>query len=502
MKKRLITVLTALVLVMVLGLTACGTPGSNDSKTAEPTLQPATAAPATSAPTAAPTAAPTEEPTPAEPDPLKDIDALIIELDDPSTYRCSGSEAEMRDGEPFLTITTLPSGDIHTVFTFPDIFSSEDYPYIAFKYRIGYGQNIISSNHFYAVTLEGGPTPNDGWWGDVSFKKDWDWHTATITIKQMFPAATGDFVQLRTPNVNDAGGSWAIAWIGAFKSKDDIKKYDEEFTKKYGDKLVKDEPPKEVKEEVVPPYDDAFDETAVNFDDMNAGDVLTGIEPLGFSAGLANSVIVEHDGGLAALLKHDALYYPEIIKPGSAYTASFDLKNEGSWHRFGGFVFNWGDEGNSARNFYENNGINPDGEGSMVGASGCGFTFMGGNQVRVYVPVWDDAAIAKVAASADITAPVDFDADYVHFVIADDGAGKATVSVNGTVLIVLEYSDPGLIDGAPNVYEQYFRNVKVSDGAGNVLFTAQNAMFSIYKSLAFAGRGHDIYLDNIAITNG
>ena len=505
MKKRAITLLTALVLITVLLLTACGTKnGSDAGKTTEipaGTEQPATNAPAGNTATDVPTAAPTEEPVPTEKDPLSEIDALMVELDDPINYRTSGSKAEMRDGEPFLTITTLPSGDIHSVFMFPDIFSPDDYPFIAFKYRIGYGQSIISSNHFYAITTDDGPTPKDGWWGDISFKKDCDWHTGILEIKKVFKSATGDFMQLRTPNVNDAGGDWAIAWIGAFKSKDDITKYDEEFNKKYGDKLVKAEPPKEEKEEVVPIFEDAFEEISISFDDMTPGDAVTPVDPLGYAPGLNNSTFVERDGGAAVLLNHDALFYPELVRSGAAYTVSFDIRNSDGWNRFGGFVFNWGDEGNSARNFYENNGIAPDGEGSMVSASGCGFAFQGGNQVRVYIPVWDNAAVAKVAADAVITAPVDFDADYVYFVIVDDGAGKVTVSAGGGVLAIIEYSDPGLVDGAPNVFEQYYRTVKVTDAAGSELFTARNAMFSVYKSIAFAGRGHNIYLDNIVIAN-
>ena len=505
MKKRVIAALTALVLVLVLGLTACGTKTNDTGKaTDQPagSQQPATAAP-TNAPatenvTAAPTAEPTAEPTK---NPLSEIDALIIELDDPSNYRNSGSEAEMRDGEPFLTITTLPSGDNHSVFIFTDLFSSDDYPYIAFKYRIGYGQSVNVSNHFYAITSDGGPTPNDGWWGDISFKKDCDWHVGKIQIKKMFPNASGDFAQLRTPNVNDAYGEWAIAWIGAFKSEEDIAKYDEEFNKLYGDKLVKAEPPQEEKQETVPMFSDAFEEINVDFEDMGAGDPMGPVDLLIYTPGLNTSTFADRDGGVAALITFDSLCYPDLIKSGAAYKVSFDLKNADSMERFGGFIFNWGDEGNTARNFFEDNGIDSNVPGSMVSASGCGFSFIGGNTVRVYIPTWNGDAVAKSAISADVTAEVDFNADYAHFEIADDGAGKVTVSLNGSVFVILEYSDPGLIESAPNIFEQYYRTVKLSDAAGNELFNASNTLFSIYKSIAFAGRGHNIYVDNINITN-
>ena len=102
MKKRAITLLTALVLITVLLLTACGIKNGNDAgKTTEipaGTEQPATNAPTGNSATDVPTAAPTEEPVPTEKDPLSEIDALMVELDDPINYRTSGSEAEMRDG--------------------------------------------------------------------------------------------------------------------------------------------------------------------------------------------------------------------------------------------------------------------------------------------------------------------------------------------------------------------------------------------------------------------
>ena len=67
--------------------------------------------------------------------------------------------------------------------------------------------------------------------------------------------------------------------------------------------------------------------------------------------------------------------------------------------------------------------------------------------------------------------------------------------------MVLEYSNPGVINKAFGYNEGYYRNVKLVDGAGNELFSTENALFSKYKSFAWAGRAHEVYVDDIKIVN-
>mgnify|MGYP002870125573 CR=1 FL=1 len=100
-----------------------------------------------------------------------------------------------------------------------------------------------------------------------------------------------------------------------------------------------------------------------------------------------------------------------------------------------------------------------------------------------------------------IDAPVDVSAGFNAFKIDDDGTGKVTVTINGAVLFTLEYTDPGMIAGAPTRYESYYRNVKVSGADGAELFSSDSALFSIYKSFGFGARAHDTYFDNIVIKN-
>ena len=121
--------------------------------------------------------------------------------------------------------------------------------------------------------------------------------------------------------------------------------------------------------------------------------------------------------------------------------------------------------------------------------------------MKIYVPYWDVDNNKKTYATATIDSEINFSEGFVDFEVTDDGTGSVTVKANGNVFVVLEYSNPGVINKAFGYNEGYYRNVKLVDGAGNELFSAENALFSKYKSFAWAGRAHEVYVDDIKITN-
>ena len=509
--KKIIAMMIALALVACFA--ACGTAGGDSNATGKPAAtdeQKTTNAPvATDEPAGNPTDVvtdvPTDVPEPTatkEPAPGADIDAVLIDFEVEENYTCyAGAEASVNAGEPWLTIVSGPSGGDNIVLHFDEGagFDSEEYPFIAFKYRVGYGHSVRGANHLYAITGGGGPTPNNGWWYHLDYVADLDWHTVILEIAEAFPETDSAWRSLRTPTVDAAGGDLAYAWMGAFKSAEDAEKYDAAFNEKYGDKLVKAEPPKIEKTEVVPELVDAFEETVIDFEDMEEGTNVAGTELLQYVGGLNNSVYVEHDGGIAAQMQFDSLAYYDIIKSGSAYSISFDLMNA-SGGLFGGFIFNWGDEGNTSRNFFEDNGlVSPPGLTS-ASSSGCGFSFAGGNQVVIYVPFWDSEAIKLSVASVTVEAPVDFNAGYNTFRLEDDGTSKVEVYLNDALFVTVAYADEGFCD-APTMYEHYYRSVTITGSDGTELLKTDKAAFSIYKSFAFAGRAHQVCFDNISFKN-
>ena len=503
--KRIIALLIAIAALVCFA--ACSTGGDNtatpDPKTtennaADVTPEKATEAGTTQAPTAAPA---TDVPATKEPAPGSDIDAILIDFEDDTSYTCYGSMAEINPGEPWLTIITNP-GDNNFVAHFDEGFGfdSTEYPYIAFKYRVGYGQSVRASNHLYAMTASGGPTPNNGWWYHLDYINDLDWHVAIVQIASAFPSADNEWRSLRTPTVDTAGGDLAYAWLGVFKSVEDIEKYDAAYNEKYGELLVKAAPPDVEKQESVPLLDDAFENVNINFEDCEQNATLTSVDMFNYVPGLNNSVYVDRDGGTAAQIEFDALYYNGLVKSGTAYTVSFDLMNVGGASMFGGFIFNYGDEGNTSRNFYEDSGLVQAGGYILAGASGCGVTFKGEKTVMFYIPVWDADNTKLTVATVDFEGPVDFNAAYSTFRLEDDGQSKVTIYVNDELFVTVEYSDPGM-SAAPTLYEQYYRSVKISAAYGTELLKVDNAHFSIYKSFAFGDRAHKICVDNITIAN-
>ncbi len=508
--KKLVSILIALSILVCMA--ACSGAGSGNAPTDVP--QNATEVPADNktqepaAPTDAATEAPTKEPT-KEPDPTptkapaigSDIDAIMIDLTDDTSYNVTGGEAEMDQGGIWLSIISGAGGGDNIVFTFEEGtgFDAAEYPYIAFKYRLGYGESVKGANHLYSITGAGGPAPSEGMFYHLDYIGDRDWHTATIELETAFSAAGTEWRSLRTPTADNPGGELAYAWIGAFKSIEDIEKYDAAFNEKYGDKLVKAEKPQTEKKQSVPDVADAFDDVFIDFEDMDEGTNVSAMDHMQYVGGLNNSTYVDRDGGIAAQMQFDSLSYWEMVKSGVAYTASFDVMNQ-SGGLFGGFIFNWGDEGNTSRNFYEDSGLQTPPGLMCAGASGCGFSFAGGNKVIVYVPVWDDEAIKLTVASVTIEASVDFDAAYNTFRIEDDGTSKVEVYLNDALFVTIEYSGEGFNE-APTMMEYYYNNIRVTGSDGAELLKTDKALFSIYKSIAFAGRAHKVNFDNIKISN-
>ena len=510
--KKILSILLALMLSVAL-LAGCSI--QNGEKTAdeatkvpEASAVPATDVPATEVPaTEVPvteepaTQAPTKEPKPT-PD-AGNLDAILIDLEDDLSISVSACEAEVKAGEPFLTVVS-DTGDINFTLTFEDSFSAEDYPYIAFKYRIGFGASIRNTNHFYAITAGGVPVPQDGWWNDIDFVYDLDWHVAILNLAEMFPAATeaGDWSGLRFPAADEKGCDFCLAWVGAFTSEEDIAKYDEAYNAVYGDKLVKAQETVTDKEESIPDLEDAFDETVLDFEDAEEGLALQRVVsyPYGFKPGTGASKCIEDNGGIAGDLSFDAIYYDGIIKNGQAYTATFQLKNSGTESNFGGFVFNWGDEGNTSRDFFENNGLEKDGAGSLVSKSGCGVFFLGGNRVKIYVPTWDAEKSKKTYASATVEYDIDFSKQFTTFKVVDNGTDTVTVYADETVMFTVSYSGDGL-SRAAGCNERYYKTIVVKAADGTELFSSDNALFSYYKSFALAGRAHSVIVDNIQVVN-
>ncbi|MBR5005731.1 MAG: hypothetical protein IKY07_01415 [Clostridia bacterium] len=507
MKKRIISFLIVIALLVTCAA-ACTKP---DGPAEVPTEAPAaTEAPkdteAPEKPTEAPTEPPTEAPTkePEKTVDIGDLDCILIDLEDESNMDTLACFFETGVEGVWLDIET-EIGDNYVVFHFPVEFSEEDYGYVGFKYRLGYAQSIRNTNHFYSVnTVSGGPSPNEGLWNDIEWISDLDWHVGILNLAQMFPGAEGEWTAIRFPSVDAKGGIYSLAWLGAFKSEEDIQKYDEAFNAAYGDKLVKAEAPAEQdKEEEIPLLDEDFDDMLLDFEEFDDDEQFRAgnFTPYEFKIGADRSHATTLDGNTVGCLAFDALYYDGLIKSGKGYTATFKFKNNGDAKNFGGFVFNWGDENNTSRDFFENNGLEGDGMGSLVSNSGCGLFFQGGGKVKIYVPYWDVDNNKKTYATATIDSEINFSEGFVDFEVTDDGTGSVTIKANGTVLAVLQYSDPGVINKAFGYNEGYYRSVKLTDAAGNELFSANNALFSIYKSFAWAGRAHEIFIDDLRITN-
>ena len=508
MNKRLLAVIVACVLI-VTAFAGCNTAKPADN---QPTKEPAkvTDAPkATDVPVVTEAPAPTEVPTEAptkEPKPTMDtggIDAIIFDLEE-GVIENQACNVGISDEGPWLSIVT-DIGDNWVVFHFDEGFETANYPFIAFKYRLGYGQSIRNTNHFYSINeVSHGPDGKEGLWSDITWTSDLDWHTGTLNLAEQFAAAEGAWTGIRFPTPDTRDGELAIAWLGAFKSEEDIAKYDAAFNASYGSQLVKAEKPDENdKEEDVPILDDEFDEMVLDFEDFDDSASMAGLDydMYAYCVGANGSKIIDIDGNLVANISFDALYYNGIIKSGAGYTCTFKYKDDCVDTNFGGFIFNWGDEQNTTRNLFENNGLEGDGRGSLVSPSGCGVFFMAPSKIKVYIPVWDLEANKKSYISTIIETDVDFKTNFVNIKVEDNGTDTVTVTANDTVLFKVVYDDPGVINAALGYSEGYYRNTKIVDASGTELAGSTSALFSKYKSFGWAGRAHGTYVDDIQIVN-
>ena len=507
MNKRFLAIVLACVLIIA-AFAGCKAKPADTEPTKEPSkateVPKATDAPVVTdapAPTAVPTEAPTKEPKPTMD--VDGVDAIIFDLEE-GTIDVQACIAELSMDGPWLSLIT-DIGDNWAIFRFDENFETADYPFIAFKYRLGYGQSIRNTNHFYSLNAaSGGPSPTEGLWSDITWTSDLDWHTGILNLAPQFPAAEGAWTGIRFPTPDTKEGELAIAWLGAFKSEEDIAKYDAAFNAAYGEQLVKaEEPDINDKEEDVPILEDEFDEMVLDFEDFEDSDSMASLDydMYAYSVGANQSKIVEVDGNLVANISFDALYYNGIIKSGAGYTCTFKYKDGGSDSNFGGFVFNWGDEQNLRRDLFENNGLEGDGKGSLVSPSGCGVFFTGANTIKVYIPIWDIEANKKSYISAIIETDIDFKAAFVNFKVEDNGTDTVTVTANDTVLFEVKYSDPGVINKALGYSEGYYRNTKIVDASGTELAASTSALFSKYKSFGWAGRAHGTFVDDIQIVN-
>ena len=500
MFKRL-SALIAVVLTLALLLAACAT--NEAPKPTEAPQETPTTAP-TEEPTPTPEPEVTEEPTPT-PTPKPKINyegpAFICDLEDDTLIAESACTYEYGTEGPWLKIVT-EQGDNNIVFRFGDTLYTEDTPIFAFKYRIGYGQSVRGTNHFYAIATKGGPVPQVGMYNDIDFVTDLEWHIGVFNLDEAFPEAEGEWVGMRFPTVDTVGGDFAIAWIGLFESEEDVAAYDAAFNEVYGEKLVKAEKPKVEKKEAMPEkLVDSFEDTVFDFSDCESGDALMNYESMEWlpALGTRASTFVEVDGNVMLNLTFDAWVHDSLVEAGKGFTAKFDFMNKGAiGGNFGGFIFGWGDENNSGRDFYENS-YGKDGVNSLVGKSGIGFDFRGGNKLYIYICQWNSETSKRDVAGVDIETAVDFDAKMVSFVIDDDGTSKITVTADGVLICTITYGDAGLLDDAVGYNEKYFRSVSITDGEGNEIVKSENALFSVYDSFAFGARARNLLIDNIDI---
>ena len=508
MKKIFALILAA---VMLVSLAACSETGSSD-----PTEAPAVTAAPTDAPTEAPTEAATEAEPTAEPTPkvqlevptVEGLDAIITEfitndeitaiLDD------SGNETEIKNGEPFVTVYKDEGNSHFCVYIIDDgeesCFTPQDYPYLAMLYRISYGASHTPGNMLF-------PYAESGLTYDYSKKmeyvtNDGDWHLIYVDVSDS-QETIGDWYAVRIPIPTTQGSSFSLAYIGAFKTEDDVNAYYNAFVEMYADKLTKLEP-ESTKDEKEVDTDDRFDEDIIDFDECTVNDSISGYDYGGiwsYSQGAAQSDFKElTEDNTVIYLSFDSIS-TSMVKEGTAYKFECDFKNTNNSANFGGFVVNWGNENNLNRDFFEGNGVYKDGDGSICGRSGCGIDFTESNKGFVYVMTYEDGK--KSCIRYDFESTVDFTADFCHFIIEDNGTDTITFKVGDEVLAIVKYSNPGLHQATVVGYdERYYRNATICNAAGEEVVSTECSLISVYKGIAAGGRAHTIYLDNLQITNG
>ena len=498
MKKLIITMISiCLVAAMFVG---CG--GSNTDPTAAPTNSATSAPTAEPTPTPVPTATPVPRPT-IQPDL---VDAIITSFDEFDESYCNFNLCEgYIDGQnPFLTVT-IDSGDVWFSVPFTETANVDQYPILAIKYKTSYGTTINAGSHLYAITTGGGPSQESGWWTHPSFVEDGDWHVLTLNMAEVFGPAGKDFTGMRMPCISNTGKNQYIAYMGAFKTLEDVEIYDAAHKAAYADVLVADEPPSD-KNESTPDTVDKFTEHTETFDDFYDTKItlLAGSEFEEFfkiAMGNNTSSLVTKDDNIVCNLTFDAISYTERAKSGSAYTLNFKLKTDNSALNFGGFIINYGHENNESGSFFETNGLRGDGAGSLVGNSGIGVTFKAGGVVEIYVLTF--GSNNKLGfISYEVDTGINFSTDFQNITVIDDGKGVVTLKANDTLIATVNYSNDGLLPAAAAAYnERYYRTASICDASGNKVAETDSALISYTKAFGFGGRSHSILLDDISIKN-
>lgn len=478
------------------------TPGSSASATS--TVKPT--GEATEEPTKAPTPVPTENPHAS----YFDVDTIVTRFDefDESYASLSACEASVDSDNPYLSVMSI-EGDKNIILPFGEYeeFDPTEYPYVAIRYKVGYGCSIDMGNHFYAVTTTGGPSPDSGWWYHPNLVNDGDWHLIVLNLAECFPnAVNGSFMsKLRYPIAAEEDGYFYIAYMGAFKTEEDITSFDTGYTLTYADKLVKDKAPTD-KEEVEPDTVDSFTEIETDFEDGMDGSSLSGSYISSdwiYAIGANESVFKAIDDNIVCSLKFDAFSSAERVENGKAYTVTFDIQNkDNSEYNFAGFVMNYGNECNLSHNFYETNGIIGDGAGSIVSKSGIGVFFKKNGVVMIYVITHNVDTNKLEYISYDFNTGLDFANEFVKFKAQDDGNGKISFYANEKLIASVTYADDGLLPASATAYkERYYRTASILDAAGTQVATASNALVSYTKAFGFGARAHEIYLDNVIVEN-
>ena len=507
--KKIISVLLAACLMLAM-FAACSEEPSAPKATNKPSAS--ATANATTKPSEKPTEAPTPTPVPTENPHASyfDVEGIVTRFDeaDESYTTMSACEASVDGNDPFLTVVSL-EGDKNIIVPFGEYeeFDPAEYPYVAIRYRVGYGNSIGAGNHFYAVTSTGGPSANDGWWYHPEMTADADWHLLVIDLPKAFPAAIegATFKTLRFPIAAEENGTFCIAYMGAFKTEADITSFDTGYTLTYAEKLVKDKAPTE-KEENELDAESEFTSIEVDFDDGTAGEGLMGsyiTGDLNYTPGTNTSKFVDVDGDIVAGLEFDALSTMERLENGKGYTLTFDVKNQGNTAtNFAGLVLNYGREGNTSNDFYENNGILGDSQGSIVSKSGIGVFFQEGTKIKVYVITHNLDTNKIEHISYEFETGIDFSSQFVKFKAVDDGKGKVALYANDTLLATVTYADDAVLPLTATAYnERYYRTASILDASGNTIASTDSALISYTKAYGFGARAHTIYIDDVKVEN-
>ena len=491
---------------------------SGDAENSNTTKAPEKAT-ASSAATGKPTASPTEKPTPT-PVPTEnphasyfDVDAIVTDFADgfdESYITISSVEAAYINADnPFVTIEQVGScGEFTVPFGEFENVDVTKYPLIAIKYKVSIGNTVDAGNKIYAITSNGGPSQDDGWWMNHDMITDGDWHLMIINAGEKFANALANeatLTQLRLPTVSETGGLLHIGFVGAFQNEADITSYDTGFALSYGDKLVKDKAPTE-KDETEVDAEAELSEFTTDFEDGNDGMTPQGsylTAEWNYSQGGASSKFLLDGDDMVLDLAFDAISTLERLENGKPFTLSFDIKNYGNTAtNFGGLILNYGEECNTVKNFYETNGLIADSAGSIVSKSGIGVFFKEKGNIMIYVITHDKDTNKISYISYDFDSGIDFSKEYIRFKAQDDGKGTIKLFANDTLLASVTYADDGMLPAAATTYnERYYRTAKILDKNGTEVASTDSALISYTKAFAFGGRAHSIYLDDITVEN-